>query len=360
MLAKINFSSANSVTLIMPNEALIQSLEQLKDIYSQQQKSATVLQTAFKAFTDSHNKTRKALSDYKAQNTGTDASHAQEIFATLRLKEETIDPLLPGLRREVKTLAALVGALKDISTALRSEPVDVVKLDKAVTTLQTADQQDIQALLPELNEELDLAQRALGEEFGYKLRDALAQQGISIGGRAPKFEIGRFELDANFAKRFMTLRYGKDIVVPRISITVDAAIKAYTAAAKDIMGRNQDGKTWIAQFHDAYQIARRKRNSTEARVNIVDAYIELVLLRQGRPFASEPSKKTFTDYSRAQFIHDFYEYANNKRLSVNGLFVKASSATKSQTDSPAKSMWIVEGDSPYDGRYIADIEFVKE
>ena len=32
-------------------------------------------------------------------------------------------------------------------------------------------------------------------------------------------------------------------------------------------------------------------------------------------------------------------------------------ATKSQTDNPAKSMWIVEGDSPYDGHFIADIEF---
>jgi hypothetical protein len=344
----------------MHNETLIHNLETLRDTYTQQQKTATVLQTTFKAFADSQNKTRKALSDYDSQNTGTDISRASETFTTLRLKEDTIDPLLPSLRREIKALSALVSALKDTVTALRSEPVDVVKLDKASTTLQTADQQNIQALLPELNEELLLAQRALGDEFGAKLRDALTQQGLTIGGRAPKFEIGRFELDANFAKRFMTLRYGKDIVNPRISITVDAALKAYAAAAKDVLGRNQDGKSWITQFHDAYQIARRKRNTTEARVNIVECYIELVLLRQGRQFASEPSKRTFTDYTRAQFIHDFYEYANNKRLSINGLVVKASSATKSQTDSPAKSMWVVEGDSPYDGRYIADIEFVKE
>ena len=40
--------------------------------------------------------------------------------------------------------------------------------------------------------------------------------------------------------------------------------------------------------------------------------------------------------------------------------MKAHSATKSQTDNPTKSMWIVEGDTPYDGRYIADIEFAKE
>jgi hypothetical protein len=85
-----------------------------------------------------------------------------------------------------------------------------------------------------------------------------------------------------------------------------------------------------------------------------------VLLRQGRAFASEPSKRTFTDYTRAQFLYDFYEFAHRQRLVYDGQSVKAHSATKSQTDSAAKSMWVVEGDSPYDGRYIADIEFVKE
>lgn len=158
----------------------------------------------------------------------------------------------------------------------------------------------------------------------------------------------------------MVLRYGKDLVVLRISITIDAAMKAYLGAAKAITGRNQDGKTWMAQFYEAYQIARRKRNSTEPRVNIVDCYVELVLLRQGKQFASEPSKRTFTDYTRAAFIYDFYEYTNTQRLSHAGFFVKAHSATKSQTDNPAKCMWIVEGDSPYDGRYIGDIEFAKD
>jgi hypothetical protein len=178
-------------------------------------------------------------------------------------------------------------------------------------------------LLPQLQEELDLAQRALGDEFGQQLRTALAEQDIAIGGRAPKFEIGRFELEANFARRFAVLRYGKDTVVPRTSITVDATLKAYQSAAKLVTGRNQDGATWIAQLYDAYQVARRKRGNDGARVNIVDVYLEMVLLRQGRAFLSEPSKRTFNDYSRAQFIHDFYEFTNRRRQSHNGLVVKA-------------------------------------
>jgi hypothetical protein len=117
----------------------------------------------------------------------------------------------------------------------------------------------------------------------------------------------------------------------------------------------------MAQFHEAYQRTRRKQAIDGTRVNIVDCYLEFVWLRQGRAFSSEPSKRTFTDYSRAQFIYDFYEFAGLQRLSTdNGQIVRAHSATKSQADSPAKSMWIVEGDTPYDGRYIADVEFEKE
>lgn len=355
----------------MPNETLIAQLDTLRETYTQQQKAVAALQAAFKGVTNAHSKAQKALRDLSALNSGVSydgVNSAQEAFSASRLREEGMDPLLPDIRRELKSLATLTGALKDAASALRSEPVDVVRLDKALATLETAKQEDVRETLPPLREELDVAQRVLGDEFGQSLRSALVEQGIQIGGRAPRFEIGRFELEANFAKRFIVLRYGKDIVVPHAPITVDAAVKAYASASKAVMGRNQDGKAWIAQFYEAYQTARRKRGTQgagsqsagSARVNIVDCYIEMVLLRQGRAFASQPSKHTFTDYLRAQFEYDFYEFTGRQRLSYEGQLAKAHTAVKSQTDSPTRSMWIVEGDTPYDGRYIGDVEFVRE
>ncbi len=309
----------------MPNETLISQLDVLRDTYLQQQKAAAALQKSLKTITDAQSKMQKSLRDYSAQNTGVDVGGAQETFTQLHLKEETVDPLLPALRSELKMLAGLVGALKEAAAALRSEPVDVVRLDKAVTHLQSVKQPEVLDLIPELNQELELAQRALGDEFGAKLRDALAAQGIAIGGRAPKFEIGRFELEANFAKRFVTLRYGNDVVVPRAPITVEATLKAYQSATKSVMGRNQDGKSWLAQFYEAYQRARRKLDISGTRVNIVDCYVEMALSRQGRAFSVEPSKRTFSDYSRAQFIYDFYEFANHQRIAHNGQVVRAHS-----------------------------------
>lgn len=344
----------------MPNESLLTRLDGLRDTYTQQQKAAASLQAVLASVASAHGKAQKALRDFSAQDPAVDVTSAQEAFAQAGVKETAVDPLLPELRREVKRLATLTGALKDAASALRSEPADIVRLDKAITVLQGYRQPDIEQTLPELREELNLAQRTLGDEFGGRLRAGMAEIGMQIGGRAPRFELGRFELEANFAKRALVLRYGKDVVVPHASVTVEAAVRAYQAASKAIMGRNQDGKAWLAQFHEAYVRARRRLGATGPRVNIVECYLDMVLLRQGRAFASEPSKRTFTDYMRAQFIYDFAELTGRSRRQHEGQVVKAHSATKSQADSPTRSMWIVEGDTPYDGRYIADVEFVRE
>lgn len=344
----------------MPNEPLLLNLTQLVDGYALRQKRANAVQSAFKLVTDGHSKALKALRDYAEHDTTVDVQRAQDAFARIRVREEATDPLMPDLRREIKSLAALIAALKDSATALRAEPVDVVRLDKALTALQASREQAVLDIIPELQSELDLAQRALGDEFGQKLRAALADLGVVIGGRPPKFEIGRFELEVNFARRFGVLRYGKDLVAPHVPITVEATIKAYQAAVKAIQKRTQDGAAWMAQFVEAFRLAERKRSSGNSRVNLVEIYVELVLLRQGRGFAVEPSKRTFADYSRAQFVYDFYEFALSQRLTHQGYAVVASQSTKSQTDSPAKSMWIVQGDSPYDGHFYSDIQLQKE
>lgn len=344
----------------MPNEPLLLNLTQLVDGYALRQKRANAVQSAFKLVTDGHSKALKALRDYAEHDTTVDVQRAQDAFARMRVREEATDPLMPDLRREIKSLATLIAALKDSATALRAEPVDVVRLDKALTALQASREQAVLDIIPELQSELDLAQRALGDEFGQKLRAALADLGVVIGGRPPKFEIGRFELEVNFARRFGVLRYGKDLVAPHVPITVEATIKAYQAAVKAIQKRTQDGAAWMAQFVEAFRLAERKRSSSNGRVNLVEIYVELVLLRQGRGFAVEPSKRTFADYSRAQFVYDFYEFALSQRLTHQGYAVVASQSTKSQTDSPAKSMWIVQGDSPYDGHFYSDIQLQKE
>jgi hypothetical protein len=345
----------------MSIEPLIAALEQVRDTYSQRQRATGGLLAALKGTTSAIGKASRSLRDYAEQN-GTPSSalgQAQQAFGTLRLKEEVIDPLLPELRREEKAIGTLVTALKDALVALRGESVDVIKLSRAYGALQNSKLQDdtLAALVPELDQILQQAQHSLGDTFGVALRHALAEQGITLGGRPPDFEIGPFMLNANFVTRTAVLNYGKNLVNRRVPLSVEAVIKAYQAATKAIMGRNEDGARWIEQLYQAWETVRKKRGTTEPRANIVECYLEMVLLRQPRAFRSTPSKGGFAEYTRAQFAYDFFTFTNQQGLEYKGLRAFGTGATKSQTDNPERSFWIVEGDNPHYGRYISDVKF---
>ena len=119
----------------MTNETLVTQLDTLRETYIQQQKAVAGLQAAIKGVTNAHSKAQKALRDLGILNSSVSADGlnvAQEAFSGSRLKEVAVYPLLPDIQRELKSLATLTGALKDASSALRSEPVDVVRLDKAL------------------------------------------------------------------------------------------------------------------------------------------------------------------------------------------------------------------------------------
>ncbi len=354
----------------MPNDSLITALEQLRETYSQRQRATNSLMGALRGTTSALGKSSRALREYLEQSPNADGgvlAQAQEVLApgpaSLGLKDEVVDPLVPELRREVKVVGTLVTALKDSIAALRGDAVDVVRLGHAYQILQSdglrSKVQDpaLDELLPRVDEELQRAQRELGVTFGQTLRDALAELGIEIAGRPPRFEIGRFALTSDFVNRRAALSYGNDLISNRIPLSVEAVVKAYQGATKGIMGRNEDAGRWIELFYQAWQTAIRKRDRKTESANIVDCYFELTMLRQSRAFRIAPSKSTFADYTRAQFAYDFFEFTDRQRQDYKGQYVRSSNATKSHAENPERSFWIVEGDGPFDGRYIGDVTF---
>ena len=348
----------------MPSEALITSLDSLRETYVQRQRAANTVLAALKGTSDALNKANRSLREYAEQFAGASAAVArsQEAFGALRLRDEAIDPLLPELRRELKQLTVVAAALKDAQVAVRGDAVDVIKLGRAQTALQASRVQDnaLANVLTELEQELAQAQRALGDTFGLSLRHALAEQGIELGGRPPRFEIGRFELVADFVSRSGTLSYGKNLVNKRIPLSVEQAVATFGRENKAITGRNEDGGRWMEQFYNAWETVRRKRDTNELRVSIVECFYELVLLRQARAFRSAPSKNSFVEYSRAQFAYDFFEFTSRHPVEHKGMRAFGLVATKSQTENAERSVWIVEGDNPHDGRYIADVKFDRD
>ncbi len=348
----------------MPNEALIAALDELRDQYSQRQKVTQNLLSALKGMPGTLTKTARALQTYVEQGTSIDPNklgQSQQVFEALRVKEDAVDPLVPDLKRETKWLAILLSSLRDTVSALRSDPVDAVRLSHAYETLQKLNIQDatLDGLLPAIAQDLEQAQSSLTVVFGEALRDRLAEQGIAVAGQIPNMEVGRFQIRLNVSKRTASISYGKELL-RRVPLSVDSVVAAYQQESKAITGRSENGERWIGQFHEAWDLARNQRDSANQRANIVDCYYQMVLLRQGKTFHSAPAKKGFVDYSRAAFAYDFDQFGNRQRLAYKGLTVHAYPAIKAQTDSADKSMWIVDGSGPHDGRYIADIVFDKE
>lgn len=355
----------NVLGLAMPDQSLIEGLEELLERYSQHRRSTDSLLRGLKGTNNTLNKANRTLNDYIEQNVNLDVqklTEAQKKVESIQFKDHVYDVLQQDLRRESKALANQIKSLRGAIAALQGDLVDLIKLDQAFQSFQASVLQDddLEALMPDLQQEIEQAQARLGNEFGVALRETLAELDITIGGRPPRFEAGRYEIYANFVNRTASISYGKTELVPRVKLSLDALMKAYQREVKTVEGRKEDGKSWIEQFHMAWQNAQFKQTKKSPRVNIVDCYYELVLLRQKRSFNSAPSKRTFADYSRAQFIYDFYEFTNRQHLNVKGLTVAAHTATKSQADSASRSMWIVEGTAPHDGRYVSDVVFEKD
>jgi len=346
----------------MPDETLMTALQTLRDEYSQKQKATHNLIKALKGKTSAFGRIQAALGDYAANNASADREPEQRAQDILAAAGESINPLVAQATREAKELTKLNGALKGILSALSSTPVDAVRLSHPYENLRTVEINDnrIAAILPAIERELEQAQQSLGVLFGAALRDALAAQGLSIGGTTPKYEVGRFEINANFLTRTASISYGKEVVIKRVPLSVESIIKAYQVAVKSITGRNENPESWMALFYSAWEAARRKADPSNPRANVVNCYFELVMLRQARTFFSAPTKGGFAEYTRAQFAYDLQEIAIRPHRRYKDKVVFAHAAIKAQTDSAARSLWVVEGNGPHDGRYIGDIVFDKD
>ena len=192
----------------MPHQILIEDLENLLAVYSQRRRTTDGLLRGLKGAHNALTKADRALADYLDQPSTLDQTQldqTQQVMESIRFKDRVYDTVQLDLRRESKALSNQVKALRDASTALQGELVDLIKLDRAYESLLEApfEDADLQAILPDLAEEVEQAQSRLGNEFGAALRDALAERGVEIGGRPPRFEVGRFEMGV------ATLRFEK-------------------------------------------------------------------------------------------------------------------------------------------------------
>jgi tetratricopeptide (TPR) repeat protein len=335
---------------------LIQALDSLRDEVAQKEKLAKAVLAAFKNAVSTTQKAAKLLPDLAALKSGLSLPDVG-IFEAV--KELGVDPVRPALQRDLRAYGKTLTALKEALNALRAD-TDVIRLSKAYATLEALNQPDIARHLPAFQERLKQANDDLAFNFGKQLKEALEERGLSLNVNGSKYEIGRYEVEVNFSKRAAVLRYGKDVVIPKVTLSVGGVLKAYDAADKLVAQRAEDGTKWVELLYKAWEGVRRKQDGREPSVNIMDCYVEITVLRQARNFRIEPSKRSFADYTRAQFVYDLDTFLYKAGLTHTNHRAYLHVSTKSQTDSQERSLWVVTGAGPHDGKYIANLAFEKE
>ena len=341
----------------MPNEPLLNQLTQLTEGYTQRQKRAAALQAAFKFVTDAHSKTSRFLRDYADQDTTVDVARPGRLRPGAPQGRDH-RPLLPDLRREIKTLATLIAALKESATALRAEPVDVVRLDKALTALQPSKEQAVLDPSPTCRANLTWPSARWATSSARSCgRRWLHWASRSAAGRPSS---------SSAASSWTPTSPAASASCATARIWWRPTCPSPSTPPQGLPGRVQGDpgpqrrtvppgwRNSTTPIDRATQ-AQRPRRAHQHRG---------CLPRTGAaaPGAGlcQRAEQTHLYRLHPRPVHlRFLRVHRPPAAGVQGTGRQGARLHQSQTDSPAKSMWIVEGDSPYDGHYISDVEFVK-
>ncbi|MDW8300413.1 MAG: hypothetical protein RML95_13875 [Anaerolineae bacterium] len=354
----------------MSQYELIDTLERLHETYSERCKRITALLNEVKA-------------DYKDQRKAQNRrNRIKDGYVQYRLfypedmpPEEAIAPDPPPavwaiqdsertrMRSNLNTLNRVVKALHFAAEALQTEPLDAVKLAKGQEMLKA-----LRSALPELPDILGRYEvilqatvERLSITFGATLRDAFAAEGLTLEGRPPHMHVGRFRIALDFTKRTANLSYGKEPVGKSVKLSAELILKAYRAAYKEIYEREMNGEEWIKQLYEAWRTTCFRQGSRESDASLVACYVELALQRQSDSFLRrEPRKSLFKEYTRAQFAYDADLFITRRGLRYDGWMPILRTASKAQTSSPERAIWIVSGDTPDIGSYFSTLAFRKD
>lgn len=289
-----------------------------------------------------------------------------ELLQALQAGQNETDP-------KFKALKAASSALTAAAQLASQEKLDALPMQKALAKLQEAAQLVKAAGLEDAA--LDSATTAFGAatqaaldalafQFARDLKESFEARGQEVEGRPPTLVVNRFVLQIDIAARKAQWFYGKEALTNPLHLSLDAIIKAYDQQRKAILERKDETPTFLADLYRAWndlmieKTEKAGRRPAGNRINLVETYAKLVLNRQVARFWNAPSRSTFKDYERRFFVRDLV-LANEAgaTVPVNGKFyrLRLGVATKSQTDSATRSVWLPS--SALGGDFYGDVTF---
>jgi hypothetical protein len=282
------------------------------------------------------------------------------------------EELLQQLQATQKKLEPQFRALRNANSALRQalqlvsqEKADALPMQKALVKLEQAlseaEDQDLQseqlrAATASFAAETGHALDALAYEFARDLKETFEARGESVEGRPPTLVVDPLVLQIDINARKAQWFYGKEALTRPLTLSLGAIVSAYDQQRKQIVARTIDTDGFMRELYNAWNGLLQEKS--RRRVNIVEAYSKLVLNRQSARFWNAPSRSTFKDYERPFFVRDLVLARDtDPTVDVDGrrLHLRLAVATKNQTESTTRSIWIPT--SALDGEYYSEVTF---
>ncbi|MBX2996901.1 MAG: hypothetical protein KF893_00210 [Caldilineaceae bacterium] len=281
-----------------------------------------------------------------------------ELLRELQTTQQEMEP-------KVKAMSSASSALKQAIRLASQEKADALPMQKALAKLEQSlalvDAQGLhanglqsatQAFAAETSRALD----ALAYEFARDLKETFEARGERVEGRPPTLVVEPLVLQIDINARKAQWFYGKEALTRPLALSLGAIVSAYDQQRKQIVGRRIATDAFLRELHAAWIGLLQEKS--RRRINIVEAYSKLVLNRQSARFWNAPSRSTFKDYERPFFVRDLVLARDaDPTVEVDGqrLGLRLGVATKSQTESTTRSIWIPT--SALDGDYYSEVTF---
>ena len=281
---------------------------------------------------------------------------SETLQTQLEIAQTDLDP-------QFKSLRNATSALKRAVKLAGEEKLDALAMNKLLIKLEAAASEvnsaSLQAAMAAFAAETKVALDGLAFDFANDLRDVFQARGLTVKGRPPTLNVGLLILQIDIAARKAQWFYGKEPLTRPIPLSIIKLLKAYDAQHIAIEQRELDAEDFVGQLYRAWNelIEKRGQRPSGGRINLVELFAQVTLNRQPTRFWNAPSRRTFKDYDRSHFVRDLVLAMEALPVEIDGQnrVFQLATATKSQAESAAKSIWLPT--SALDGEYCGSITF---
>lgn len=217
---------------------------------------------------------------------------------------------------------------------------------------------EVAALVDELQSYADNEAQARSFRLVREVTQALADIGVEtrpVGTEPPTFRAGALVVALDTKKEKAVISYARQTVT-ETSLSGEAVGKAHREATASLEKACHAPPAFHELLVGAYR-AHLARHGGEfgQRVDAVELLPEVAVAVQGDKFRTDPRRKLFTDYSRAQFAYDLTQLIGAGLTAHNGVRLEMGPATMGATANKRRVLWLEVG--PTEGQYFLSLRF---